>query len=92
MTCRNLFHEIMFHGEFDRMPVIHWNAWPATIEHWGREGMPAADSIPKSDSLRYRRIVSDRQRTNSEKPMHSALGERHHLPRHASLWPVPLSV
>ena len=39
-TYRELFHEIMFYGEFDRMPVIHWTAWPETMERWYGEGLP----------------------------------------------------
>lgn len=40
MTYRELFHEIMFYGEFDRMPVIHWTGWSETLERWYDEGMP----------------------------------------------------
>jgi len=40
VTYRELFREIMFYGEFDRMPVVHWAAWPETLERWGREGLP----------------------------------------------------
>jgi len=40
VTYRELFHEIMYYGTFDRMPVIHWGGWPETEERWRREGMP----------------------------------------------------
>lgn len=40
MTYRELFHEIMFYGEFDRMPVIHWTGWEETLERWYAEGLP----------------------------------------------------
>ena len=41
MTYRELFQEIMFYGQFDRMPVIHWTGWPETRERWLKEGLPA---------------------------------------------------
>lgn len=41
MTYRDLSREIMFYGEFDRMPVLHWTGWPETIERWRGEGLPA---------------------------------------------------
>lgn len=44
MTHRELFHEIMFYGEFDRMPVIHWAGWKETHERWLKEGLPADKS------------------------------------------------
>ena len=44
MTYRELFNEIMFYGEFDRMPVIHWTGWPETRERWLKEGLPADKS------------------------------------------------
>jgi len=40
MTYRELFHEIMFYGEFDRMPVCHWTGWTETMERWRGEGLP----------------------------------------------------
>lgn len=40
MTYRELFHEIMFYGRFDRMPVIHWKGWEETTERWYAEGLP----------------------------------------------------
>jgi uroporphyrinogen decarboxylase len=40
MTYRELFHEIMFYGDFDRMPVIHWTGWEETLERWYAEGLP----------------------------------------------------
>lgn len=44
MTYRELFNEIMFYGEFDRMPVIHWAGWQETRERWLKEGLPADKS------------------------------------------------
>jgi len=44
MTYRELFHEIMYYGEFDRMPVIHWTGWPETRERWLKEGLPSDKS------------------------------------------------
>jgi len=41
MTPRELWRNIMFYGEFDRMPVIHWRGWDETHDRWFREGMPA---------------------------------------------------
>jgi len=40
VTYRQLFHEIMFYGSFDRMPVLHWTGWPETLERWYQEGLP----------------------------------------------------
>ena len=40
MNSRQLFHEIMFYGNFDRMPVWHWAGWPETEERWANEGLP----------------------------------------------------
>lgn len=40
MTSRELFHEIMFYGDFDRMPVWHWAGWSETEERWANEGLP----------------------------------------------------
>ena len=47
MTYRERFHEIMFYGEFDRMPVIHWTGWPETIERWYAEGLPRDADVHK---------------------------------------------
>ncbi|MHC4915766.1 MAG: uroporphyrinogen decarboxylase family protein [Planctomycetota bacterium] len=40
MTHRELWNRIMFYGEFDRMPVVHWTGWPETLERWRGEGLP----------------------------------------------------
>ena len=40
MTYRELWHEIMFYGEFDRMPAVHWAQWDETLERWHAEGLP----------------------------------------------------
>jgi uroporphyrinogen decarboxylase len=40
MNYRKLFQEIMYYGEFDRMPLIHWTAWPEALERWYQEGYP----------------------------------------------------
>lgn len=40
MTTRELWREIMFYGDFDHMPVIHWRGWPETRERWLKEGLP----------------------------------------------------
>lgn len=40
MKYRELFQEIMYYGKFDHMPVIHWEAWPETLERWYKEGYP----------------------------------------------------
>jgi uroporphyrinogen decarboxylase len=40
MTYRELWSRIMFYGEFDHMPVVHWTGWPETLERWRGEGMP----------------------------------------------------
>lgn len=40
MTDRELFLAIMNYGEFDRLPVVHWDIWPETRERWIAEGMP----------------------------------------------------
>jgi len=45
MTMRELWRNIMFYGEFDRMPVIHWTGWPETMERWRKEGLPADVNI-----------------------------------------------
>ncbi|HUU60603.1 MAG TPA: uroporphyrinogen decarboxylase family protein [Phycisphaerae bacterium] len=40
MTMRELWRNIMFYGEFDRMPVIHWTEWEETRRRWLAEGLP----------------------------------------------------
>ena len=40
MTTRELWQNIMHYGQFDRMPVMHWNTWDETRERWAKEGMP----------------------------------------------------
>jgi hypothetical protein len=42
LTPRELWQNIMRYrtGEFDRMPVIHWNCWDETFERWWSEGLP----------------------------------------------------
>ncbi|HEO70496.1 MAG TPA: hypothetical protein ENN80_04480, partial [Candidatus Hydrogenedentes bacterium] len=40
MTTRELWRAIMFYGDFDRMPVLHWTGWPETMERWYGEGLP----------------------------------------------------
>ena len=40
MSYRKLFQEIMHYGNFDHMPVIHWETWPETQERWYQEGYP----------------------------------------------------
>jgi len=40
VTNRELFNSIMHYDSFDRMPVIHWNGWPETMERWYQEGLP----------------------------------------------------
>ena len=45
MTNRELFHEIMHYGAFDRMPVVHWTGWTETLERWYGEGLPRDANI-----------------------------------------------
>ena len=45
MTNRELFHEIMFYGDFDRMPVVHWTGWQETMERWYSEGLPRDTNV-----------------------------------------------
>ena len=45
MTNRELFHEIMFYGQADRMPVVHWTEWPETRDRWYQEGLPRDANI-----------------------------------------------
>ena len=42
LTPRQLWQNIMHYrtGEFDRIPVIHWNCWEETLERWKSEGLP----------------------------------------------------
>jgi len=40
MNHRELFHKLMHYQGADRMPVVHWAAWPETMERWYREGLP----------------------------------------------------
>ena len=40
MTARELWQNIMNYGEFDRMPVIHWQGWDETRQRWIKEGLP----------------------------------------------------
>ncbi len=40
MTTRQLWREIMFYGEFDRMPPVFWTAWQETWPRWHKEGYP----------------------------------------------------
>jgi uroporphyrinogen decarboxylase len=40
VNYRDLFHQIMHYGSFDRMPVIHWDVWPETRERWVKQGFP----------------------------------------------------
>jgi uroporphyrinogen-III decarboxylase len=58
MQYRQLFNEIMHYGDFHRMPVIHWAAWPETQEQWKNQGLPAGiderkyfDAVPMWVSL-----------------------------------------
>ena len=37
MTTRELFNEIMFYGEYDRMPVYHWTGWAETNAEWAKD-------------------------------------------------------
>jgi len=47
MNSRQLFTEIMFYGDYDRMPVWHWTGWPETTARWLKEGLPAEGDIHK---------------------------------------------
>ncbi len=40
LTNRELWRNIMYYAEFDRMPVFHWKGWPETYERWYNEGLP----------------------------------------------------
>ena len=39
-TYRELFKSIMYYGEFDRVPVLHWCGWPETRQEWIEQGLP----------------------------------------------------
>ena len=39
MNQRELFREIMLHGEFDRMPVWYTKEWPETAQEWAEQGL-----------------------------------------------------
>ena len=39
MNTRTLWQQIMHYGQFNRMPVVHWTAWPETYESWCAEGV-----------------------------------------------------
>lgn len=45
MTNRELFQAIMHYQGADRMPVVHWAAWPETLERWYGEGLPRTINI-----------------------------------------------
>ena len=47
MSYRELFQQIMFYGEFDRMPVCHWTGWTETMARWRKEGLPEKVDIHK---------------------------------------------
>lgn len=40
MCTRELWRNIMYYGEFDRMPVMHWGGWEETRRRWLSEGLP----------------------------------------------------
>jgi len=45
MNARILWQQIMHYGEFDRLPVIHWDGWDETLERWYDEGMPRDQNV-----------------------------------------------
>ncbi len=45
MTTRELWQEILFYGEFDRVPAIHWAAWDETLKRWADEGLPEGTNL-----------------------------------------------
>ena len=54
MNDRERFLAIMTYGEWDRMPIVHWDTWPETRERWIAEGMPSdvdtwgyLDAVPR---------------------------------------------
>jgi len=38
LTAQELWRNIMYYRDFDRMPVQHWLGWPETYERWYQEG------------------------------------------------------
>ena len=74
LTYRELWRNIMHYrtGEFDRMPVIHWNAWDETFERWWTEGLP-------------RHI--DRQNDPAQKEFFHTVPQWAHVGFHCSLHP-----
>jgi len=44
MTSRELWHEIMHYGSYDRMPVIHWTGWPELEREWEEQGLEPGQS------------------------------------------------
>ena len=40
MTARQIWQNIMYYGDFDRMPVVHWHGWDETRQRWIEEGLP----------------------------------------------------
>jgi uroporphyrinogen decarboxylase len=58
MNERERFLAVMNYGEWDRMPVVHWDTWPETRERWIAEGMPGdvdvweyLDAVPRWHSI-----------------------------------------
>ncbi len=45
MSYRDVFNEIMFYGNFDHMPAVHWHGWDETIERWYKEGLQPGQNI-----------------------------------------------
>lgn len=45
MNYGTLFCEIMHYGNFDQMPVVHWDVWPETRELWIKEGFPSDQGV-----------------------------------------------
>ncbi len=39
ISTRELWRNIMYYQEFDRMPVHHWKGWPETYQRWYEEGL-----------------------------------------------------
>ncbi len=44
MNYREQFNAIMHYGDFDRMPVVHWKAWPEVYPEWHKQGLPENES------------------------------------------------
>jgi uroporphyrinogen decarboxylase len=40
MTHKQLFNNIMRYGDYNRMPVWHWDGWPETRREWAEQGLP----------------------------------------------------